>query len=52
MLAIKYLGPGEICENMLQLKHFSSNFERILNRKLLLPFRNVDISYKECNGVD
>ena len=29
-----YLAPGEIFENMLQLKHFGLNFERILNKKM------------------
>ena len=31
MIAIGYLAPDEIFENMLQLMRFSVNFERILN---------------------
>ena len=46
-----YFAPGEIFENILQLKRFGLNFERILNRKWLLSYRNGDISYKECWGV-
>ena len=38
MLAIGYLAPGEIFVNILQLKHFGSYFERILNRKWLLSY--------------
>ena len=48
MLAMWYLASGEIFENMLQLKRFDLNFEIILNRKLLLSYRNSDISYREC----
>ena len=33
MLAMEYLAPGEIFENMLQLKRFGLCFEVILNRK-------------------
>ena len=43
-----YLAPGEICENMLQLKRFGLNFERILNRKWPLSYRNGGNSYSEC----
>ena len=35
-------------ENMLQLKRFGLNFEKILNRKWLLSYRNADISYRKC----
>ena len=35
-LAMGYFAPGEIFENMLQLKRFGSYFERFLNRKWLL----------------
>ena len=38
------LTPSEIMENMLQLKRFGLNLERILNRKWLLSYRNSDIS--------
>ena len=38
-----YLATGEIFENMLQLKHFGLFFERIMNRKWLLSYRNNDI---------
>ena len=40
-----HLAPGEICENMLQLKRFGLYFEGILNRKWLLLYRISDISY-------
>ena len=39
-----YLAAGEIFENMLQLKRFGLNFERILNKKWLHSYRNSDIS--------
>ena len=39
-----YLAPGEIFENMLQLKRFGLNFERILTKKWLYSYRNSDIS--------
>ena len=42
-----YIVPGEIFENMLQLNRFCLNFERILNGKWLLSYRNGDISYRE-----
>ena len=42
-----YLAPGEIFENMLQLKRFGLCFEVILNRKWLRSYRNNDISYTE-----
>ena len=35
-----YLALGEIFENMLQLKRFGLYFERILNRKWQLSYRN------------
>ena len=41
-----YLATGEIFENMLQLKSFGLYFERIMNRKWLLSYRNDDISYR------
>ena len=45
-----YLAPGEIFENMLQLKRFGLYFERILNSKWLLLYRNNDISYRDAWG--
>ena len=39
-----YLAPGKFFENMLQLKRFALNFERILNKKWLHSYRNSDIS--------
>ena len=39
-----YLAPGEIFENILQLKRCGLNLERILNRKWLLSYRNGDIT--------
>ena len=45
-----HLAPCEIFENMLQLKHFSLYFEGILNRKWLLSYRNIDISYRDARG--
>ena len=45
-----HLAPGEIFENMLQLKHFGLDFEGILNRKWLLSYRNSDISYRDARG--
>ena len=42
-----YLAPGEIFKNMLQLKRFGLYFERILNSKWLLSYRNNDISYRD-----
>ena len=50
MLAMGYLAPGEIFENMLQLKRFGLYFERILNSKWLLSYRNNDISYRDDRG--
>ena len=44
------LAPGEIFENMLQLKRFGLDFEGILNRKWLLSYRNSDISYRDARG--
>ena len=53
MLAIGYLAPGDIFVNMLQLKHFGSYFERILNRKWLLSYRNLISATEmlECLGA-
>ena len=45
-----YLTPGEIFENMLQLKRFGLYFERILNSKWLLSYRNNDINYRDARG--
>ena len=45
-----HLTPGEIFENMLQLKRFGLYFKGILNRKWLLSYRNSDISYKDAIG--
>ena len=45
-----YLAPGEIFENMLQLKCFGLHSERILNSKWLLSYRNNDISYRYAKG--
>ena len=47
-----HLVPGEIFENMLQLKRFGLYFEGILNRKWLLSYtcRNSDISYRDARG--
>ena len=39
-----YLATGEIFENMLHLKRFGLHFEKIMNRKWLLSYRNNDIS--------
>ena len=44
------LAPGEIFENMLQLKRFGLYFKGILNRKWLLSYRNIDISYRDARG--
>ena len=44
-----YLAPGEIFENMLQLKRLNLYFDGILNRKWLLSYR--DISATEMLGV-
>ena len=45
-----YLAPGEILENMLQLKHLGLYLEGILNRKWLLSYRNNDIRYRDARG--
>ena len=45
-----HLAPGEIFENMLQLKRFGLYFEGILKRKWLLSYRNSDISYRDAGG--
>ena len=45
-----YLAPGEIFENMLQLKRLGLYFERILNSKWLLSYRNNDINYRDARG--
>ena len=47
---MRYLAPGEIFENMLQLKRFGLYYEGILNRKWLLPHRNSDTSYRDARG--
>ena len=41
-----HLAPGEIFENMLQLKRFGLYFEGI---KWLLSYRNSDISYRDAS---
>ena len=38
-----HLAPGEICENMLQLKRFGLYFEGILNRKWLLLYICIEL---------
>ena len=45
-----YLATGEIFENMLQLKRLGLYFERIMNRKWLLLYRNNYISYRDARG--
>ena len=45
-----HLAPGEIFENMLQLKRFVLYFEEILNKKWLLSHRNNYISYRDARG--
>ena len=45
-----HLAPGEIFENMLQLKRFGLHFEGILNRKWIFSNRNSDISYRDARG--
>ena len=49
-LAMGHLTPGEIFENMLQLKRVGLYFEGILSRKWLLLYRNSDISYRDARG--
>ena len=39
-----YLAPGKFFENMLQLKCIGLYYERILDSKWLLSYRNNDIS--------
>ena len=39
-----YLAPGEIFENMPQLKRFGLYFERILNKNWLHSYTNSDTS--------
>ena len=39
-----YLAPGEIFKNMLQLKRFGLNFERILNKNWLYIHIEIVIS--------
>ena len=48
---MRYLAPGEIFKNMLQLKRFGLYFAGILNRKWLLSYRINDISYKNAKGM-
>ena len=43
-----HLAPGEIFENMLQLKRFVLCFEGILNKKWVLSHRNNYISYRDA----
>ena len=49
MLAIGYLAPVKFFVKKLQLKHFGSCFERILNRKWPLSYRYY-ISYRDARG--
>ena len=42
--------PGEIFENLPQLKRFGLYFEGILSRKWLLSYINNDISYRDDRG--
>ena len=44
------LAHGKNFENMLQLKCFGLYFERILDSKWLLSYRNNDISYRDARG--
>ena len=44
------LAPGEMFENMLELKRVGLYLEKNLNRKWLLSYRNRDISYREARG--
>ena len=44
------IAPGEIFENLLQLKRVGIYFEGILSRKWLLSYRNNDISYRNARG--
>ena len=48
---MRFLAPGEIFENMLQLKRFGLYFEGILNRNWLPSYRNNDISYRDAMGL-
>ena len=50
-LAMGYLAPGEITENMLQLKRSGLHYEGVLNRKWLISYRNYDISYRNAMGL-
>ena len=43
-----YLATREFFENVLQLKRFGLYFERIMNTKWLLSYRNNDISYRDA----
>ena len=43
-----YIAPGEIFENLLELKRFGLYFEGILCRKWLLSYRNNYISYRDA----
>ena len=45
-----YSATGEIFKNVLKLKRFGLQFEGIMNRKLLLSYRNNDISYRDARG--
>ena len=47
-----HLAPGGIYENMLELKRFGLNFEKILNKKWLHSYRNSDISSSSKFLVD
>ena len=41
-----YLAPGEIFENMLQLKRFGLYFDGILNRKWLVRSNTISMLFK------
>ena len=47
-----YLAPGEIFENMLQLKCFGLNFKIIPNKEWLCSYKNSDISFTRKLLVD
>ena len=49
---MRYLAPGEMFENMLQLKRFGIYFEGILNRKWLLSYRNNDAATEMLGGSE
>ena len=52
MLATRYIAHGEIFKNMLQLKRLCLYFERIVNNKRLISYRNNDISYRDARDSE